>query len=427
MFLIYRFLTILLYPIFVLLIYFRKLLNKEDNSRYKEKIFRLERSKNNKERKLIWFHGASIGEIASVKPVIKKILEENNKLNILITSNTFSSGKMIEKDFRENNNISHYYFPLDVPFLIQKFLNYWKPDLAIFIDSEIWPNYIFELKKRKVNLVLINGRITNKTFERWKFFKKFSNHLFSSFNVCFASSKDSFKKLKELGVKNLKYYGNLKFISTKKNDQKLDKSIINFFDKHEVWCAASTHEGDEMFCIKTHKKLKINYRNTLTIIIPRHITRIKKIFSKCKKNNISAQIFNEGDKIQEDTELLLINSFGALPKYYNYCKSVLMGKSTDRKLIKVAGQNPLEAIRAGCHVYHGPYVYNFQEIYDFLNSEKIASKVENIDQLVNRLEEDFKKPKNTYFEKINELEKYGSKILLNTTSELKKVINYEIF
>ena len=162
---IYRFLTFFFYPILIVLIYFRKLLNKEDHYRYNEKIFpsNFFPEKDNK-KKLIWFHAASIGETQSIFPLIQKLNTEIEDVEFLITTTTLSAGNIIAKKLYNHKNIKHRYFPIDVNFLIKIFLNKWQPNLIIFVDSEIWPNLIFEIKKRKIPVALINGRITKKTF-----------------------------------------------------------------------------------------------------------------------------------------------------------------------------------------------------------------------------------------------------------------------
>ena len=182
MFFFYQILTTILYPILVVLIYTRRLVGKEDPDRFKEKIFyspvRTDR------QKLIWFHGASIGEINTIIPIIKYILKNNLKIKILITSVTLSSASIARSEFENETNIIHRYFPIDVPFLIKQFLNNWKPTSIVFIDSEIWPNFIFEIKKKNIPLILLNARITKKTYKRWKLFKRFSKKFFlHSINV----------------------------------------------------------------------------------------------------------------------------------------------------------------------------------------------------------------------------------------------------
>jgi 3-deoxy-D-manno-octulosonic-acid transferase len=179
-----------------------------------------------------------------------------------------------------------------------------------------------------------------------------------------------------LGVKNISYIGNLKFCSKAKFDKisETNKLILNDFN---VWCAASTHEGEEEIIIKTHINLKEKIKNFKTIIIPRHISRAADISSLIIKHNLTSQILNDKEDINKKADIIIVNSFGVLEKYYDYCKNVFVGKSMLKKLENVGGQNPIEPAKLGCKVFHGPYVYNFKEIYEFLNSNGIAIQVHN--------------------------------------------------
>ena len=191
MLLFYRILTLTLFPIFILAIYLRRFINKEHKARYTEKFTDSKKFLNNK--KVFWIHAASIGEVNSVIPIIKNILKNNNNILILFTSTTLSSSQIIEKKNFRFENFEHRFFTIDINFLVKKFLAQWKPELVIFVDSEVWPNYIIEISKKKIPLILLNGRITTKTFNRWKILPNFSKKIFSSYNLCLASSIESKK------------------------------------------------------------------------------------------------------------------------------------------------------------------------------------------------------------------------------------------
>ena len=173
----------------------------------------------------------------------------------------------------------------------------------------------------------------------------------------------------------MKYFGNLKYISelNKRNkNNKKNKTLSN----RKVWCAASTHSGEENFCLNIHKTLRKKEKKLLTIIAPRHIDRSQEIIDLCKKNNFLFQIINTvNEKIKKNTEILIINSFGILDYYYKFSTSVFMGKSLLKRLKEDGGQNPIEAVRNGCWIYSGPYTYNFDEVYNFLNIKNIAKKL----------------------------------------------------
>ncbi len=281
MFFIYKILINLVFFFSPFIIIFRIFKGKEDIFRFKEKIgfFSKKKDKGN----LIWFHGASVGEIQSIIPLVEKF-EKNKEINqILITSNTVSSSFII-KNFKFKKTI-HQFFPIDCDFISKKFLNYWKPSKAFFIDSEIWPITINNLYKRNTPIFLLNGRITNKSFNRWKFFSSFAKSIFSKFNLCLSSNTETKKYLKKLGAKNIKLIGNLKFIQSENEKKNLDKNLINLISSRKTWCASSTHYNEEKFCGIAHLKLKKKFKNLLTIIIPRHIDRINSI--KTELNNLN--------------------------------------------------------------------------------------------------------------------------------------------
>ena len=414
---VYRCLTLLLYPLLITLIYFRSIFNKEDRIRFKEKIFFNHFNVKKKKKKLIWFHAASIGECLSILPLIEEINNTNKDIDFLITTVTLSSSKLLEKKLIKYNNVVHRFFPLDTQGLAEKFLNLWKPDIACFVDSEIWPNFLFKIKEKNVPLLLINARITKKSFNKWRIVSTFAKEVFANFDLCLASSEESKNNLIKLGVKNLKYIGNLKY-STKDKSEELDNSNKEILNNFKCWCATSTHKGEENIILKTHLKIKKIYSNILTIIIPRHISRSSYIKKLSNKFNLNSQILNNNDSINSDTEILIINSFGVLSKYFNYCKNIFIGKSFIKKIENVSGQNPIEAAKLGCKIFHGPYVYNFQETYDLLSSYGIAKSVNNEMDLANEVIKNFEIPPKKNQSQINLLNNYGEKILKETILEL---------
>ena len=412
----YRALTFFLFPVFVLIIFFKRYLNKEDKKRFKEKI-----SINDtflpKNKKIIWIHAASIGETKSVFPLISKLTKDNEDIFILLTSTTLSAGQLIERQKFNKNNIQHRFLPLDVKFLVNKFINHWEPELVIFVDSEVWPNYLLEISERKIPLVLLNGRITMKTFKRWKLVSRLSLKLFSLYDLCLSSSKESEKNLKSLGAKNVKFFGNLKFCANI-NSKKKCIDLKSIFIKHNIWCAASTHPDEEEVIFKTHILLKQKGIKIITIIIPRHINRSKEINKISSDFNIKSQIINKFEDISKDTEILIVNSIGEMINYFQNCESIFMGKSLSKKLIKVGGQNPIEPAKCGCKIYHGPYISNFKEIYRFLEEKKIAFEIINEIDLSQKLIEEFINKNENNKKNIDEINFYGKQILDLTSQEI---------
>jgi len=417
----YRFVTYLFYPFAPIYLYFRKIRNKEDSISFKEKLSRIKIAR--EEGFLVWLHVASVGEAMSILPLIESCLEEKKIDKILLTSITLSSGKILKKRFSQNTKVIHQFLPLDVTICINKFLNHWRPNLSIFIDSEVWPNLITQISKKKIPLLLINARITKKSFDRWKLIIGFAKKIFGKFDLCIVSNKESESFLKILGAKNIKNYGNLKFskIKTELNN-KLDSDFLNKIQNRKIWCGASTHPTEEILCAKSHLKIKEKYKNILTIIIPRHIDRVKTIYQELSKLDLKIVVSSNLSQVDTKTDIILVDSYGESLKFYNISKNVFLGKSLTTALTKDSGQNPIEPARLGCKIFHGPYVSNFAEIYKYLNELGISKEVNNSNELSLSLVEEFKdnKPKNP--EITEKIETYGQNILNNVTQEIKKYI-----
>ena len=413
----YKLLTYLFYPFTPFFLFLRKLKKKEHPIRYKEKLSQINTPRG--EGFLIWFHVASVGEAMSILPLIENLEQEQKIKKILITTITLSSAEVLQKRLSENKKIVHQFLPFDIPIFVNKFLNHWSPNLSIFVESEIWPNLIFQIKKRNIPLLLVNGRITKKTFNRWNLLKNFSKKIFEKFDLCLVANTESENFLKILGVQNIKNYGNLKFTNTKINSKKsLDSILINKIEGRKIWCAASTHPTEEIFCAETHLKLKKIYNNILTIIIPRHVNRVRKIKDDLSNLNLKIVSYSSFNKMSIDTDILVIDTYGEASKFFNVSKCVFLGGS----LIKHGGQNPIEPSRLGCKIFHGPNVNNFTEIYEYLKSLGVANKIHSPEELNQSLVEELKSNKADNDEIIEKIENYGQNILNNVIKELKKYI-----
>ena len=426
MFTFYRLITILLYPFLILLIYVRKILNKEDKIRYKEKIFSSKfNCKRNFQKKLLWFHAASIGELKSIIPILTEIKNKYQNLEFLITTVTVSSGNLAKEKLKNFDNIQHRYFPVDVNFILKDFLKKWKPNAIFLVDSEIWPNLIFLIKKNKIPLALINARITLKSFKRWKLFSRTARGIFGAFNMCLTSNIETKNYLKEFSAKNIFFTGNIKLINDINEDEiknKNERSLKN----NKVWFAASTHMEEEEFCINVHKFLKKKYPKIITIIAPRHINRSDKIKKKCEIDKLNSQIVGEDDEILNGKEVVIINSFGELNKYFKYIKSVFIGKSTIKRLENVGGQSPIDAAKLGCKIYHGPYVYNFQEIYEILKINNISHEINSFQNLAENISSDFENKNNITNNSSVLMEDLRKKTLKDNMSHINKFLSNEV-
>ena len=412
MFFLYQIIFTLIIFISPILIYFRILKNKEHKTRYKEKfsITSKKRIKGN----LIWFHGASVGEIQSIIPLIENYEKDKTINQILITSSTLSSSKILEK-FKFKKTI-HQFYPLDHIYITSKFLRYWKPNIAIFIESEIWPCMFKELEKRKIPIVLLNARITQKTFDKWMKLKNFTNEIFNKITIAYPQNLETKYFLKKLKTNKVKTIGNLKFIEN--NYEKfntISNKLKSQFKTKKIWVASSTHSNEEIFCAKTHIQLKKKIRNLVTIIIPRHIHRTNKIISELESLNLKVTKHSSKNKNIENTDVYLVDTFGETKKFHKISCSVFLGGS----IIKRGGQNPLEAARYGARILHGPNIDNFKDVYKTLSSLKASKKITSPNELASLII--FKRNKNLG----SKIKKIGGKILKETINELDKLINNE--
>ena len=408
MFFLYQIILSLIILISPILIIFRIYKNKEDKIRFKEK-FSIPSKKRSK-GKLIWFHGASVGEILSVIPLIKNYEKDKSIKQILVTSSTLSSSKVLQK-FQFKKTI-HQFYPIDHIFFTKKFLEYWKPNLAIFIESEIWPCMFKELKQKKIYLILLNARITKKTFSKWTKLKNFSQEVFNKITVAYPQNLETKYFLKELKAKKIKIIGNLKFAE---NDNEKINKFNNKFKKKKIWIASSTHSDEEIFCAKAHIELKKKVKSLLTIIIPRHIHRVKKIKSKLENLNLNVITHSSNKKSLKNIDIYIVDTFGDTKKFHKIGCSVFLGGS----IINRGGQNPLEAARYGARILHGPNVDNFKEIYKTLLELKVSKKINTSKELASQII--FKRNKNLG----DKIKKIGVKILKKTINDLDKLINNE--
>ena len=374
MYFFYNILTNLAIIISPVIILYRILNGKEDAKRIGEKFCIYSKKKTNKN---IWIHATSVGELMSIVSIVKK-LEKNKKIkNILLSTSTTSSAKIFKK--LKLKKTSHVYFPLDNNYIVKRFIKYWQPEIAIFIDSEIWPNMFNNLKLNNIPIIIMNARITERSFNKWKIFPNFANQVFGKISLALPQNLETFKYLKLLKVKNIKTAGNLKYYGKKNNQDHQAKSLKNKFRNFKVWCAASTHSNEEILIGKLHKMLKKREKRLITIIIPRHINRTNEIASALNNLDLNCITHSSNQKIQKDTDVYLVDSYGESSRFYSLTNISFVGGS----IINHGGQNPLEPARLGNYIINGPNVKNFKEIYTFLNNLKMASSTSNILKMEN--------------------------------------------
>ena len=402
-------LLLILSPIIILIRIFK---NKEDKKRFIEK-FSVPTKKRSK-GKLVWFHGASVGEMLSIIPLIEHYEKKNCINQILITSSTLSSSNVFKK-FKFKKTI-HQFYPIDHVFFIKKFLNYWRPNFSIFIESEIWPCMFKNINEKKIPLVLLNARLTKKTYDRWIKIKNFSDTIFNKITIAYPQNLETKRYLNKLNTKNINLIGNIKFAESYDEDQnQIDKKIKYELKNKNIWTASSTHKNEEIFCAKAHIELKKKIKNLLTIIIPRHVHRVKEIIPEIKKLKLKFKLHSTTTKSLEGTDLYIVDTFGETRKFHRLSSSVFLGGS----IIKRGGQNPLEAARFGAKILHGPNTDNFRDVYKLLKQLNISEKINTPKQLASSII--FTKKKQIGIK----IKKIGKKILKKTIKELDNLIDNE--
>jgi 3-deoxy-D-manno-octulosonic-acid transferase len=406
---IYYFATIMLHYLLRPYLYFRVLKKKESPIRFREKL-----GITNEQRHagyLIWFHCASIGELKSIFPIIDHYVKKNR---ILLTTSTLSSSEIFYKKYSDNKNIIHQFAPIDSPQIVKRFFLKWKPNIIFFTDSELWPNQIFYAKNNNIPIILLNGRISKKSFFKWKLFKTTMHEILKSFKIILCNSNQSKDYFHYFKTNNIETIGNLKFIISENLDSKNEDNIR--LQKRIIFIALSTHDTEEEFCIKAHIYLKPKYPNLLTLIIPRHTNRIAKIEEDVKKLKLNSLTQDSLSSIKGDTDILIVNTYGNTQRFLKLSKLIFVGGS----LINHGGQNPIEVAYNNSLIFHGPYIHNFTEIYNFLNKENVSFEVKSVKELIDHLDVNINSPKrNNMKEKIINM---GNEILSKTIKKLDQYI-----
>ncbi len=340
-------------------------LGKEDSERVLEK-FGIT-SKSRPEKKVIWFHAASVGELNSILPLINELIPIHKATTFLITTGTVTSAKILEK--AKLDRTIHQFAPIDTPKAVDAFLKHWKPNLAIFVESEIWPNLLVYASK-KMDVILLNARLSDNSFRMWRKINKLAKFLFSKFSIILPSTKNDMNKISFfVSDKKIKYIGNLKYAAPKPHCnqtelKKLQKTIGN----RPTWLAASTHQGEEENIIKTHQALKSKHKDLLTIILPRHPNRGIEIQDLCTSYKTSAVLRSTEKPIIAKTDFYIADSIGEIGIFYTLSDVVFMGGS----LINHGGQNILEPARSSCAIITGIHTFNFKEVVaKFLKEDAI--------------------------------------------------------
>jgi len=307
----------------------------------------------------IWFHAASVGELLSIRPLVKKLLNEN--YDILITTTTVSSAKLFKKIFP--NVIQHQYIPYDVPKYTKRFLNSLNVQLAIFVESEIWPNFILECKNRNIPLLLINARFSDKSFQYWSYAKKSLIYLLDSFKFIITQNKKTYNFFEKLGYEDIQFFGNIKHDADilEVNNNKLENLKKSIFDKNII-LAVSTHDGEEEIIFSLFNRLKLEIADLILIIAPRHPERAQLISNMALKNGFlkkNIKFLSKNEEASAETEFIIYDKIGELGELYSIADSVILGGAFK----DFGGHNPFEPARFSIPIFTGPNFYNFEDDY----------------------------------------------------------------
>jgi len=392
---VYILFSVAVLPIVFLLIIYRLSKKKELPQRWQEKfaIFNNDFQQNflqkSQKSTLIWLHAVSVGEVNSAFWLIEQLLKKS-PCSVLITSTTTTSAKIISDKIAQNQffqeRVLHQFLPIDSYFIVKKFLQFWQPKMAIFIESEIWPNILWQLKAKKIATFLVNAKISPKTYRFWQFLHKNGLDIFANFTAIFAQSQSSYEFLQKLFVNkaNLYYYGNLKCLVAKTFINNADLLFLKQnIGERKCFVASNTHKTEEELIIQIHQNLVQKFQDLLTIIIIRHPQRKQEVLNLIGNNQIVA-VRSLQQNITKNTQFYLVDTIGEVQLFYNYFANhfVFMGGSFSL----VGGHNPCEAVLHNCAVLSGKNVANNQQIYQELAQNNACLLLESQQQLQEQVE-----------------------------------------
>ncbi len=364
----YRWLTLLCGPLINLLLWRRKLAGKEDPERITERkgLSQAIRPRG----RLLWVHAASVGEALSALPMVQELIRRKPDLNVLITTGTVSSARVLAKKLPERT--THQFVPIDRTPWVRRFLDHWRPDMAIWIESELWPNLMLETAGRSIPMALVNGRISERSYQRWRLGQRSIKQLLSCFRVILAHDKQSAEFFRKFGAPQTACVGDLKQASDPLPADEAELARLQAaIGSRPVWLAASTHSGEEESVHKIHKKLRKQFPGLLSIIAPRHADRGAMIAKQFAIGGLNVARRSAGEMPTHNADIYLADTMGEMGLIYRLAAIAFVGGS----LAPHGGQNPLEPARLGCAILHGPHIGNFASIYADLDSAGAARQI----------------------------------------------------
>jgi len=380
----YRKLSIAMMPLAPALIKRRLKLGKEDPARVSERRGMSEDAR--PAGPLVWIHGASVGEVLAVAALIEKLRALN--LRVLLTSGTVTSAAIVARRFPED--VIHQYVPYDSPRYVARFLDHWRPSLALFVESDLWPNLILASAARRLPMVLINGRMSHRSFPRWRRVSGTIAALLGRFDVCLAQSQLDADRFAALGSRSVVTTGNLKLdVAAPPADAAKLERLMSVTRGRPVVVAASTHAGEEEILLEAHRTLAGFFPSLLTVIVPRHPGRGEAIQRTIAASGLGVGLRSREELPTAATDIYVADTMGELGLFYRLAPIVFMGGS----LVEHGGQNPIEAVKLGASIVHGPHVFNFADVYEALDKAGGARRADTREALVKQLGQLLSDPK----------------------------------
>jgi 3-deoxy-D-manno-octulosonic-acid transferase len=326
--------------------------------------------------RLAWLHGASVGEALTVLPLVDALLAARPGLQILLTTGTVTSARAMAG--RLPPRARHQYVPVDLPGAWRSFLDHWRPDLAVLVESELWPNLISQTRARRVPMVLLNGRLSERSHRRWMRAPGTAKELLAAFEICLAQSAADGERLRDLGARQVRVVGNLKHAAAPLPFDSLAlKKLQSAVGGRPAWLAASTHPGEEELMLDVHRHVAVDVPDLLTIIAPRHPERGDALARMIRTQGLAVAQRSSGETPSTECQVYLADTIGELGLFYRTARVAFIGRS----LVEGGGHNPLEAARLGCPPLVGPHTGNFREIMEQLLAQHAAQRVADAGQL----------------------------------------------
>ena len=370
----YRGLTAIGGPLIDLYMRRRLVEGKEDPARIRER--RGIASRPRPAGPLAWVHAASVGEAQSALSLIAKMLRERIDLHVLITTGTVTSAKLLAERLPPRS--FHQFVPVDRNRWVRRFLDHWEPNMAVWIESEFWPNLLAQTAERNIPVVLANGRISRKSAANWRLLPGFIGDIVGSFRLCLTQTDEEAARFRALGADPVKCVGNLKFsASPLPADAEELERISRQVGERSCWVAASTHPGEETIAAEAHRALRPRHPDLLTLIVPRHPARGPEIAREIAAMGFKVSRRAAGDPIDADSEVHIADTLGELGLFYRIAEIAFVGGS----LTRPGGHNPLEPAQLDCAILHGPGMATFSTVARQLSAAGAAVEVADAESL----------------------------------------------